>query len=319
MKNKLALCAVLCALVSMISASQQVMESCRYGLRLCAELILPSLFPFFVASNLLSRLGLPQILGRYLAPAAQRIYHISGAGATALLVGLCGGYPLGAAYLADLESAGQISKAEADRLLAFCNNSGPAFIVGAVGTGVFGSSMIGLQLYCVHIAAALTSGLLFRPERTWTLSASCRPEQALPLSQAIPEAVRQAVLSILNICGFVVCFTVFTGLLDTHGLFSLLAARLSAALGTSLPWSRALLCGFLELGSGAGALRGLPASPDNLALAAGLLGWGGLSVQFQSLSVLSESNINSALHVAGRLVSAVFSFVYAYLLFSWLF
>ena len=116
-------------------------------------MIIPALFPFFVLSILLNRLGLPGMLGKLFAPFASRLYGISGAGASALLIGLTGGYPLGAAYIADMERQGSITASEGERLLGFCNNSGPAFIIGAVGSGVFGSVKIGLLLYAVHIFA----------------------------------------------------------------------------------------------------------------------------------------------------------------------
>ena len=304
MKNKLAVCAAICAMAAMICASSQVIASCRLGLRLCVELILPSLFPFFVISILLSRLGFPALLGRWLSPAAARLFHISGAGASAFLIGLCGGYPLGAAYIADMEASGTISTVEAERLLAFCNNSGPAFIIGVVGVGVFGSSGVGLLLYAVHFLAAVCTGLLFRGRGKVSSSLPESAPPALPLARALPEAVHQAVGSVLSVCGFVVCFTVFTGLLDANGFFSFAAGRLASITGRELPWCRALLCGLLELGSGAGAMQGLAPSPVNLALAAGLLSWGGLSVQLQTLAVLSESEMKGALHLAGRLISA---------------
>ena len=312
MKNKLAICAALCAMVAMISASNQVIASCRDGLRLCAELILPTLFPFFVVSILLSKLGFPALLSRWLAPAATRLFHISGAGASAFLVGLTGGYPLGAAYIAELETSSVISPEEAERLLAFCNNSGPAFIIGAVGIGVFGSSGVGLILYAVHFLAAVCTGLFFRKYGPDTASPVLRATPARPLSQVLPEAVSQAVVSILTVCGFVVCFTVFTGLLDAGGLFSLLAGKMAVLTGMEPQWCRALLSGVLELGSGAGAMRGFSVSPVNLSLAAGLLSWGGVSVQLQTLAVLSESKLKGALHIAGRLISAAFAAAFGY-------
>ena len=311
MKNRLSLFAALCGLFVMIAASAQTVAACREGLRLCVELILPSLFPFFVLSALLGKLGLPALLGKRLAPLGQRLFHVSGAGCTAFFIGLMGGYPLGAAYLAELAERGQISDREASRLLAFCNNSGPAFFVGALGAGVFGSVKIGLLLYGVHAAAALLTGLLFRGNGSASDSAVL-PASPLSLSKAIPEAVRQAVSASLNICGFVVCFAVFTGLLDANGLLSLLAGHLAVRTGQSLPWCRALLKGFFELGGGIGALRGLPPTPQNLALAAALMGWGGLSVHFQTLSLIADRDIKSAPHTAGRLMSAIWSFLLAY-------
>jgi hypothetical protein len=112
----------------------------------------------------------------------------------------------------------------------------------------------------------------------------------------------------------VVCFSVFIGLLDANGLLSLLAGRLSVLTGQNLSWCRALLKGFFELGSGIGALRGLPPAPQNLALAAGIMGWGGLSVQLQTLSLIADRDIKSAPHTAGRLLSAGLSFLLAYCL-----
>ena len=311
MKNKLAIFAALCGLFVMIAASAQTVAACREGLRLCVELILPSLFPFFVLSALLGKLGLPGLLGKRLAPLGERLFHVSGAGFTAFFMGLLGGYPLGAAYIANLTESGQVSDREASRLLAFCNNSGPAFFVGALGTGVFGSVQIGLLLYAVHMAAALLTGLIFRGKNNASDSAVL-PMPPLPFSKAIPEAVRQAVSASLNVCGFVVCFAVFTGLLDAKGFLSLVAGHLAVWTGQSLPWCRALLKGFLELGGGIGALRGLPSTPENLALAAALMGWGGLSVQFQTLSLIADRDIKSAPHTAGRLLSAVLSFLLAY-------
>ena len=57
MKAKIATIAALCAMLEMILAPQQMIESGRYAISLCAELIIPSLFPFFVLSGLLNRLG----------------------------------------------------------------------------------------------------------------------------------------------------------------------------------------------------------------------------------------------------------------------
>ena len=76
----------------------------------------------------------------------------------------------------------------------------------------------------------------------------------------------------------------------------------------------AFLIGFWEIGGGIGALRGLPPTPLNLAIASAMVGWGGVSVQFQTLALLSDSKLKGALHLAGRLVSGIFSSLLAYAL-----
>lgn len=313
MKNRLAVIICLCSFAALTLCSAQVIQSCRYAVELCLSLILPSLFPFFVLSVLLNRLGLPGYLGRLLTPLASRVYGVTGAGASALLIGLTGGYPLGAAYIADMERSGAITTREGERLLAFCNNSGPAFIIGAVGAGAFGSGKAGLLLYLCHVLSAMLTGLFFR-QKDYFREIPPLQLDTVYISQALPEAVKQAMGALLNVCGFVMCFTVLVGLLDAGGAFSLLCGRLSAVFGLELQFTHAALTGVLELGSAAGALRGLSPTPLNMALAAGILGWGGISVHFQTLAVLAGSKIKGALHFAGRLISASIGMVLAYAL-----
>ena len=313
MKNRLAVIICLCSFAALTLCSGQVIQSCRYAVELCLSLILPSLFPFFVLSVLLNRLGLPGYLGRLLTPLASRVYGVTGAGASALLIGLTGGYPLGAAYIADMERSGAITAREGERLLAFCNNSGPAFIIGAVGAGAFGSGKAGLLLYLCHVLSAMLTGLFFR-QKDYFREIPPLQLDTVYISQALPEAVKQAMGALLNVCGFVMCFTVLVGLLDAGGAFSLLCGHLSAVFGLELQFTHAALTGVLELGSAAGALRGLSPTPLNMALAAGILGWGGISVHFQTLAVLAGSKIKGALHFAGRLISASIGMVLAYAL-----
>lgn len=220
---------------------------------------------------------------------------------------------MGASYISDMLERRQIDEREASHLLSFCNNSGPAFIMGAVGAGVFHSAGVGLLLYAIHIFSALLAGVLLRPQET-VVSAPCASYAPESIKTALPEAVRQSVVSTLNVCGFVVCFTVLTGLLDALGLLSALTGAIAARFGLELHFVRAALTGVLELGSAVGAMQGLAATPANLALAAAILGWGGISVHFQTAAVLADADIKTAPHFRGRLMSAAIGAALGYIL-----
>jgi len=311
MKNTFAVISSLCAMLVLILASSDVINCCRSALLLCAELIVPSLFPFFVLSILLSRLGFPVLLSKYLSGAAEKLFHVSGAGASAFFVGICGGYPMGAAYVADMVQSGSIGTDEGERLLAFCNNSGPAFIIGAMGSGAFHSTGAGVFLFAVHIISALICAFFL--SRGTNHGALPEEPASTPFSAAFPEAVRQAVSSILNVSGFVICFSVFIGLLDANGFIPAISGYISRITGAELHFSRALICGIFELGSASGAMRFLSISPLNLALAAAVLSWGGISGHFQTYAIISDTKLKGTLHFAGRLISAVAAFILAYL------
>ena len=129
MKNKLSVLAGLSALFILTFASDEAVLCCRDSLEMCARLIIPRLFPFFLLSSFLNSAGLPHMLGRIFGRWSGKLFGVSGAGFSAFFMGICGGYPLGAASAGQMEEQGIISPAEVEKLLAFCNNTGPAFII----------------------------------------------------------------------------------------------------------------------------------------------------------------------------------------------
>ena len=281
-------------------------EGVRAGLRLCGETIIPSLFPFFVLSSVLGELGAPERMARPLAP-LMRAFGVSGAGAAALLMGITGGYPLGAAAAASLVERGVISREEGGRLLGFCNNSGPAFLIGAAGVGVFGSVRAGLALYASHLMAAIACGLLLRGKFDVVMSTIHRSSP--PESGAFTRAVTRAAQGVINVCAYVTLFSALVAVLDRAGLFHSLAGRLSGLTPLSLGEARAALTGFFELGGGISALRGCTPRRLSFALASAIIGWGGLSVQLQSAS--AAAGLPMARHLAARLLSALLGGLFA--------
>ena len=154
--------ALLCATLSLMLYPQDSMSAAREGLMLCYNVIIPSLFPFFVLSALVVDLGLAGYIGRALEGFMRPLFNVPGACASAFVLGFVGGYPVGARTALSLYQKGMCTKTEAERLLSFCNNSGPAFILGVVGAGVFASSRVGVLLYLAHAAASICVGLFFR-------------------------------------------------------------------------------------------------------------------------------------------------------------
>jgi len=298
------LAAALLALVAMLLYSGDAMEGVKQGLSLCANMIIPSLFPFFVLSFLLNDLGLPVYLGRFLEPLMKKLFGVSGAGASAFVIGVTGGYPLGASCIADLTRRGDISVQDGNNLITFCNNSGPAFIIGAAGVGIFHSSAVGLALYGTHLLAAFVTGLFLSGRRCTDRTSPKVWIENISLSQSLPTAIKNATMQILTVCGFVVTFSVLTRVLDEIGLFSAIYGRIAQYTGYELRLTRAVLTGLLELGCGVGALSGATITPVNLAVCAFLIGFGGISVAMQTASVLAGSNIKVSRHLVGRLLNA---------------
>ena len=302
------------ATAALLREPEAAARGCAAGLEVCLRTIVPALFPFFVLSGLLSALDVPAALGQKCAPGMRRLFALPGCVAAPLLLGLCGGYPVGAAAAAELVRQGRLSREDAARALPLVNNTGPAFFIGALGSGVFSSAHLGLLLYGVHALSAVTVGLLFSvgQPRKGAEPAAPSPLSARSPAAALPEAVAGAVRSLARICGFAALFSALRGVLDALYIFPALTGAAAVGTGLELRQWRALLAGVLELGSGVGAMAGLAATPENLALASFVLGFGSLSVHCQTLAVTAEAEIKTARHFAGRLLHGALSALLTY-------
>ena len=270
----------------LLLAPEAVRQGIRTGLELCLSSVLPSLFPFFVLSSLLPDLGFSAFLGRLLAPLMGRLFHLSGAGAGALAMGLLGGYPAGARAVSELYEKKLCSRAECERLLAFCNNCGPAFFLSFVGEMQFGSVLLGAQLWLIHVLAAFLTGILLRPKEQHRTQPVCRSiTRESPVSLAFVRAVQSGFSAFLSVSGFVL-------------LFSALLQPLRTFDGTGL------LTGLIELFSGIAAL---PQGKTGFVAAAFLTGFGGLSVHAQSMAFFLPAGLSGRWYFRGKLLQAALS------------
>lgn len=293
----LAVCSGLAAAAVVLFLYPEVSVSAiRNGLVVCANSILPSLFPFFVLSELWISLGYANLLSKLLAPVMSRLFHLPGASASALLLGAIGGYPVGARTAARLYEQHQLSREEAEHLLLFCNNAGPAFLFGIIGGGLFQSAAVAAALWSIHLASALLLGILFRPapcENRAAQSSQITPPEFLP---ALTDAIKQGGRTAGTVCVFVLFFSVLSGQL--RGMFPFF---FSTSAGT-------IVLGSLELAAGCSNLSGAGFSQQWVfVVCSGLLGWGGLCVHCQTASALSEAGLSAGKYIIGKAMHALVS------------
>lgn len=265
-------------------------EGVRDGLRLAARQALPALFPFFVAGGLLTRSGAAARFSRLAAPLLARLYHLPPAAAPAVVLGLIGGYPVGAATAAALLEQGELSRKDAARVVSFCNCASPGFCVSLCGLAVCGSAKIGAVLYGIHIFAALLTGCV-------TARRGGERDHAVPLrpdggkesfAAAFCGAVQDATATSLTVTAFLTIFSVLLALLKP-----VLQGRPGAA----------ALTGLLELTNGLSSLAETACPLGRLLpLLSLLLGFGGLAVHFQVRAVLAPYSLSLRRFTFGKVL-----------------
>ncbi len=272
------------AMLILILDSKTAFAGGAEGVKLCIEVLVPSLLPFFVVSNML----LSSLAGRpfpVLRP-LERHLRVPEGSAYILLLGLLGGYPTGAQAVGQARRTGLVSNKDAGRLLAFCSNAGPSFLFG-MGARLFPSLWYCWLLWAIHILSAwvvcmLTPGI---PEN--------RPVKPTQSSETLVDALKKAVQVMALVCGWVILFRVIIAFAQRWFLWLLPEA------------GQILVTGLLELSNGCCALADLERTGLRFVLFSIFLAFGGLCVTLQTHSVAQGTELS--LYMPGKLTQAAIS------------
>ena len=253
--------------------SGRISESVISGMRFAIFTIIPSAYPFMIIGDLYVAIGAPEKI-RPLGAVLTRLFGISEAGLRALICGTVAGFPLGAKISAELYTGGDISREEAEILVAISNNPSIPFVTAAVGGAIFNDVRIGaFLLIIIYISTVLTANVFRRHSIEYTRSAS-----SSGFSFDFTASVKNAATASLNIVAFVTFFFSVVGAVSLVVKGELVSAVISSLLEVTTAVNSA-------------SSLSLPLS-FRLSLTAFALGFGGLSVMMQSSVFTKEAGLS---------------------------
>lgn len=319
----------LCFTFCLLIFSKSNLPAVKSGLLLWANSVVPSLFPFFVATELLINTNIVTQLGNILNKYTRSLFNVSGAGGFAFIMGIISGYPVGAKIACDFRQNNICTKEECERLLSFTNNSGPLFIIGTVGILMFKNTAIGILLFITHVLACITVGIVFRfwkRNKTYNkdfvaISKNSRKNNIVSFSnlgEVLAESITNSISTILLIGGFVVIFSSVISILKTSGILNLLAfliTPLFKILHIDTSFAIPLISGLLEITNGISGISNIAIKKIsiNIILTAFLLGFGGISILLQVLSITSKTDLSIKPYIYGKLLHGLFAAFYTYI------
>lgn len=222
-----------------------------------------------------------------------------GESAICLILGTLSGYPMGAKLACNLKESKVCTKYEAERLIAFTNNSGPLFIIATIGISMFHSKEIGFLLLSTHLLASLTVGFIFRnwkknkDDISQRFLKTTKEEQKISFSnlgEILGDSIKSSINLILTIGGFIVLFSVIISIFNTLGIFT----------------GNPIFAGILEL------TNGLKLS-NNIVTSSVILGFGGISIMLQVYSVIAKYGLSIKPYIYGKCLQAIFAGIYTFI------
>jgi sporulation integral membrane protein YlbJ len=323
---------VLAIIIGVVLHPVDSIGSAKEGFKIWVDILIPSLLPFIIGANLLIDLKLVDIIGYIINPITKFLFNVSGQSALIFMISIFSGYPVGAKLASEFRSENKMSKTEAQRLVAFCSTSGPLFIIGSVGTGMFKSALLGYVMLACHYLGAIVVGILYRNYGWETVHKknSCSilenikfiisdiksvvfsKEKRETFFVLFGNAVFKGINTILMVGGFVIIFSVVFKILSIFKVIDLIAIIIYAPLkflGVSMELCKAFISGLFEITIGCNKIS--MSTNDSLyiksVLAVFLIGFSGISILAQCCTFLAKTDIDIKHYIRCKFLHGLFS------------
>ncbi|HBW05164.1 MAG TPA: hypothetical protein DEF02_01035 [Clostridiales bacterium] len=300
--------AVIAFMTFMLAKPDYYLDSARRGLSLFASSVLPSLFPFYFCSLLLTYMGAVGAISKAGAKSVKLMYNAPKESAYVLFLSMLCGYPVGASTIYELYSAGAISQKDAKCVCSFCSTSGPVFMIGTIGGAIFANQKVGLIVLVAHYMGAILNGLIYRKKKDddHIVSAFSSPSDVDGL---LSRAISKATINMLYvggyivICGMLVDTLEFVGIRDALSHLQGASEPVLSAIYSLIEMTRASIecskCQNLQLG---------------VTLCTGAVSLGGLSITLQNYTFLSKCGVGFWELILKKGSQCALSMVFAFLL-----
>ena len=290
--------------------SDAVRASVASAVESCLVSVVPSLMTFMTVATFISNSACSDVIGKLLGRPIGLLFHLPKECAKTVILSMLGGYPCGAKLISDMLKRGEIDTNTAQRMLRFCINASPAYVVSAIGTGLFGNARIGAVICFAHLFSAVLIGLFSRSKKTPpTLTVKAK---TMGFADCFVKSVLDSTNAMLCISGFTITFSTILTLLNETGITTLFT-NLLTPLTNNAETSRAVLHVLFDVVSGSRSCINCPPMTAVL-LCAAAVSLGGISILAQVMSYFSGHRINFFEIVLFRLLHAVLTVAITYII-----
>ncbi|MCH5195021.1 MAG: hypothetical protein J1F11_13765, partial [Oscillospiraceae bacterium] len=247
------------------------------SVRVCLEVMIPSLYAFIVISGFIVSSGLYAVLSKPFGFISRYIFRIPREYFSVFLIGSVGGYPVGARLLSDMVKEDRIDRDTASHMLSYCYLAGPAFICGIAGVKLFSSVRVGMLIFAAIISANLITAFFSGLGRPVPPKSAAKIKLDMSFD-CLLRSISSGAAGMFSICGIIVFFSSIICILDKLNIIRSAAGLAEKLMGLSYADSIAAVKSFIEISNIASLT---PGNYDLIPLAAALLSFGGICVLMQ--------------------------------------
>ena len=277
-----------------------ISSSIIYALHLWVNNLIPSLFPFFIISNILINYNITSYIPKIIKDFCKHIFNISDNLLTIFILSMISGFPSNARNTRILYDNKQISLEEANHILLFSHFANPVFVLSTIAVFFLHCERVGIIILISHYLSNFILGMLFRNKSKFNDSYNNKILNN-NFANVFISSIRNAIDTVITICGIVTVFLMLSTIIVDLFDFSLYGTMLVKCLFE-------ITIGIEELGN-----LNLPLL-YKVIITSGFLSFGGLCVHVQVLSQIAETKIKYVYFFIGRVYQMIFSMIISYIL-----
>ncbi len=303
--------------LEVLKQSNEILQTVKFSISIWETNIFPSLFPFFVISDILINFGFASFLGELLKPFMYYLFKIKSETSFILVLSMISGFPSAAKYTKELYNKNLINEMEATKILTFTHFSNPLFVLGTIAIMFLNNKEMGFLILFCHYIGNFIIGIIFRNyyiskkdtykvslKRAINVMHQQRITNKYNIGQIITNSLKQSINTLLLILGVITMFLIITTIIDN-------IINLNS-------YNQSILNGILEITQGLKytSLLSIPLK-NKCILATMFLSFGGLSVHMQIISIINDTKIKYYPFFIARLLHASISSLIIYILFDY--
>lgn len=303
--------------IEILTESQSILKTVTFSFSVWLNNIFPSLFPFFVLSEILVNFGFIELVGELFKPLMYKLFKTKGEAAFVFIMSMISGFPSNAKYVRELYNQGTLNENEASKILMFTHFSNPLFIIGTISLMFLNNKEVGVLILLCHYLGNIIIGILFRnyyPTNYKNEKVSLKKaiknmhNKRINNNQKLGTIITNSLLNTINtlllILGVVTMFLCLTTIIDNNINLN--------------NYNQSILNGFIEMTQGLKyvGLLNIPLKLKTI-ISTMIISFGGFSVHMQLIGLLSDTKIKYLPFLTARIIHALISGFLVFMLFDY--
>ena len=277
-----------------LTNSTSIISTISFSMEIWKNNIFPTLFPFFILSDLLINYGFIEIVSKYFSP-LMKLFKIKSECAFIFVLSIFSGFPSNSKYTKELYDKGIINEYEATKVLLFTHFSNPLFILGTLT--LFLNKRLALIILICHYLGNIIVGIIFRNYHPSINSNKINNKVELnnkSFIEILTNSIVKTIDTLLLLLGIITTFLIITTIIDSNLNFPDIIQY--------------ILNGIIEMTQG---LKYVSMLNININLKAVIstffLSFGGICIHVQVKSILKGTNIKYLPYLFARIIHGVVS------------